>query len=1058
MIRVLIVDDKEENLYYLRTVLEGHGFAVETACNGAEALSKARENPPELVVSDLLMPVMDGYTLLRHWKCDGQLKRVPFIVYTATYTEEDDQRLAVELGADAFLLKPAEPHDFLTRISAVLADGNTVIPDSPLGQAGDEAELLKVYNGTLVRKLDEKSRKLEQANRALRQDISGRNLAEQALRVSIKENTDLCTALDAHAIVARTDAHGKITYVNEKFCAISGYRRAELLGQDHRIINSGHHAKEFIRGLWTTLSAGRVWHGVVKNRAKDGTFYWVDTTIMPFLDEAGKPAQYVAIRTDVTERKQTEEQLRLLETCVERFEDIVIITEAEPIDEPGPRIVFVNDAFVRRTGYTREEALGRSPRFMQGPKTNRAECDRIGVALRQWRPVRAELINYTKDGQECWLELDIVPVADARGWFTHWVAVERDVTERKVGEEALRASDERFRTFMEHSPAAGWIVDGDGRYRYASPGFYRMFGIAGDVADKCINDFYEPHLAGEYLANNRLVLTENRVIEAIEPGLRADGSPGVFLVVKFPIAVPGGDPLLGGMALDITERRNAEARMRRLIESNVQGVMFWNAQGEITQANDAFLQLVGYSRVDLAAGVINWTSMTPLEYADLDRRALEEIALSGVCSPFEKEYLRKDGTRVPVLVGAANFEETPEEGVCFVLDLTERKKIEQQFLRAQRIESIGTLAGGIAHDLNNLLTPIIMSVDLLRLEMSETQRSEIISTIESSARRGADMVSQVLSFARGIEGRRIEIQVRHLLSDIVKIVNETFMKGLRVQTSIPQDLWTLVGDPTQLHQVLLNLCMNARDAMPKGGTMSLSAENMLIDEHYIGTEASARPGPHVVIQVADTGTGIPPEIVEKIFDPFFTTKEVGKGTGLGLSTSLAIVKSHGGFFRVNSERGRGTCFSVYLPAQMAATADAVVRPPELPRGNGELVLVVDDESSGRQITRETLEAFGYQVILAADGVEAVALYAARLEKISVVLTDMMMPVMDGPATIQVLMKINPRIRIIAASGLNSEDRVAKAVSAGVKHFLAKPYSAETLLKTLREVLSPIHNT
>ena len=214
----------------------------------------------------------------------------------------------------------------------------------------------------------------------------------------------------------------------------------------------------------------------------------------------------------------------------------------------------------------------------------------------------------------------------------------------------------------------------------------------------------------------------------------------------------------------------------------------------------------------------------------------------------------------------------------------------------------------------------------------------------------------------------------------------------------------------------------------------------------------------MVIQVADTGTGIPPEIVEKIFDPFFTTKEVGKGTGLGLSTSLAIVKSHGGFFRVNSERGRGTCFSVYLPAQMAATADAVVRPPELPRGNGELVLVVDDESSGRQITRETLEAFGYQVILAADGVEAVALYAARLEKISVVLTDMMMPVMDGPATIQVLMKINPRIRIIAASGLNSEDRVAKAVSAGVKHFLAKPYSAETLLKTLREVLSPIHNT
>ena len=312
--------------------------------------------------------------------------------------------------------------------------------------------------------------------------------------------------------------------------------------------------------------------------------------------------------------------------------------------------------------------------------------------------------------------------------------------------------------------------------------------------------------------------------------------------------------------------------------------------------------------------------MTPPEFAEADEKALREIATTGICMPFEKEYVRKDGKRVPILVGGANFEDNPDEGLAFAVDLTERKKLEQQFLRAQRMESIGTLAGGIAHDLNNVLGPIMMAISVLKMRFPDAASQQLITIIGTSAERGADMVRQVLSFARGVEGRRMEVQVKHLLADMEKIARDTFPSDIQIRSIIPHDLWTIQGDPTQIHQVLLNLCVNARDAMPRGGALTISAENRALDEHYAALEADAAPGPYVYIQVEDTGTGIPPEVIEKIFDPFFTTKEVGKGTGLGLSTSAAIVKSHGGFMRVYSEPGKGTRFKLYLPAQTEASA------------------------------------------------------------------------------------------------------------------------------------------
>ncbi len=331
----------------------------------------------------------------------------------------------------------------------------------------------------------------------------------------------------------------------------------------------------------------------------------------------------------------------------------------------------------------------------------------------------------------------------------------------------------------------------------------------------------------------------------------------------------------------------------------------------------------------------------------------------------------------------------------------------------------------------------------------------MLAMLQSCAQRGADLVRQVLTFARGIDGQRVAVNLSHLTQDIKKIVRETFPKNIEFVLETGRDLWPVVGDPTQLHQVLMNFCVNARDAMPDGGKLTLSVENVVLDEVYAGMNPDCNPGAYVMVKVADTGTGIPPEIRDKIFEPFFTTKELGRGTGLGLSTVAAIVKSHGGFINLYSEPGKGTKFKVYFPteAPKAAMDHLATEKTGLPRGNGELVLVVDDESSVREVTQKTLERFGYRVVVAAHGAEAVSHYVQHRDKIAVVLTDMSMPIMDGPATITALRSINPSVRIIGSSGLADNAMVARVTNNGVRHFVPKPYTAETLLRTIQAVLN-----
>lgn len=387
-------------------------------------------------------------------------------------------------------------------------------------------------------------------------------------------------------------------------------------------------------------------------------------------------------------------------------------------------------------------------------------------------------------------------------------------------------------------------------------------------------------------------------------------------------------------------------------------------------------------------------------------------------------------------------------------DITEKKQLEAQFLRAQRLESIGTLASGIAHDLNNILTPILSIAQLLPLKLPEadTQTQHLFELLEGSARRGTALIKQVLSFSQGLEGEDIVLQIRHLVTEICKIIEETFPKLIELQVDMAADLWAVQGDATQLHQVLMNLCVNARDAMPNGGSLQLSVRNLRLDESYARMNLDAQVGHYIAITVADTGIGIAPELLDRVFDPFFTTKAVGRGTGLGLSTVLSIVKRHQGFLKIYSEVGQGTQVRVFLPAVAVTEEDRFPEAP-LKRGEGELILVVDDESTIRDVTRQSLEAYNYQVITAEDGIDAIACYAQNQGEIQVVLMDMMMPTMDGVTAIRTLHKMNHEVKIIAISGLMASNKVTAALEMGIKAFLNKPYTAKELLTTLDNVLN-----
>lgn len=774
-----------------------------------------------------------------------------------------------------------------------------------------------------------------------------------------------------------------------------------------------------------------------------------------------------AVKNALNEKRVRDENKRTQQTFqrLQRDYELILNSAGEGIfgiDLDG-KISFANPKACALLGWKLGEMLGKPlPEAIR--KKSAKDTDTILESMDAGATQRlTNDLFYRKDGSSLRVDYVCAPIKDERGFTTGTIITFKDVTEQFAANLRLKHQEEQYRLLFDIAPNAMWVFDTKSlqilavnqaaiaQYGYSRDEFLQLNltdlrssedGPDLDDGSTPLSPQQTPHFNGQFRHHKK------------------DGSTIHVEIFSSPIVWEG---IASHMvtAIDVTARKKAEQRMQDqadIIDRAHDAIIIRNFDDRrIVLWNKGAERMYGWR----AEEIIGRTEDSMFA----DERDIE-VAMRALIAAGEHaaeiKQLTKDGREIITEHRATLVRDrtgAPRSILIICTEITEQKKLETQLLRAQRLESIGTLASGVAHDLNNILTPIMMSVQSLYDDLEEEERHMAVALIEESARRGAGVVKQVLTFARGVEGQRVVVNPSHLLDEMSDIARKTFPKSIEVVCRYPKDLWSIEGDPTQLHQVLLNLSVNARDAMPDGGSILLTAENFNVDEHYASMTPEAKVGAYVVLSVKDTGHGMSRATIEKIFDPFFTTKELGKGTGLGLSTAVGLVKSHGGFISVYSEPGKGTTFKIFLPAKTDIGAHlATYAPGELLKGNNEMILVVDDEQPILQVTRVVLEQHKYKVVTATDGPEALAMFAQQMNSIDVVLTDIQLPHMDGVNLIRAIKKMKPDAVVIASTGQGEHDRDSQLQALGVTHLLSKPYDTRKLLGTLRDALASASTT
>ncbi len=884
-------------------------------------------------------------------------------------------------------------------------------------------------------------------------DVTERRKAEEALQNSEQQYRDLFENNPQPMwVYDRTTL--SFVEVNEAAIRHYGYTREEFLSMTLKDIRPVEDIPLLLHDVASSKESFQKsdnW----RHKKKDGTIIIVEITSHS-IEWQNRPARIVIVR-DITEKIRAEQALKESEekyrSLFSRMMDGVYRRSHEG------KFIEINDAMVKMFGYSNKEELLEvdinKDLYFEPSDGDSLFLDTGKEKTEIFRMRR-------KDGSEIWVEDHGQYIHDENGNVIFHEGILRDVTKRKRLEETLRSSEESYRAIFDNSVLGLYRTTPDGEIIIANPALCKMLGYSSleelqqhNLEEEGFNPDYERTVFKDEIKKTGAII-------ALESSWKKKDGTDVFVSESAKTVKDSSGNVLyyEGTVEDITQRILSEQQVRLLssaLESAANSIVITNMSGDLIWANQSFSKLTGYQISEVIGK--NLRVLKSGKHDETFYKILWETILSGTSWHGELINKRQDGTLyheemtiTPVVSKTGEI----ENFIAIKQDITEKKLIETQLLRSQRMESIGTLASGIAHDLNNVLAPILLSLEILKKRINDNMLQKMIETMEISTIRGKDIIKQVLTFARGGEGDFVVIQPKHLIREMGNIMYETFPKSITVSIDISKDLWTISGDATQLHQLLLNLCVNARDAMPNGGKLTISAENMQLDEQYARMHVDARSGHYISITVSDTGIGIASEIIDKIFEPFYTTKEVGKGTGLGLSTAHSIVKNHKGFINVYSEIGKGSSFKIYLPASkdVDERTSSTVK-SDLPMGNNETILVVDDEASILEITQQTLLMSGYRVINAVDGIEAIAKFAEHRDKINTVISDVMMPNLDGIATARTLKKMNPQLNIILTSGLKVNESSTMKIDFDIQAFLSKPYTAETLLRTLHRVINGI---
>jgi two-component system, cell cycle sensor histidine kinase and response regulator CckA len=855
--------------------------------------------------------------------------------------------------------------------------------------------------------------------------------------------------------LAVNELDGRFVAANPALCRMLGLTEQELRSRDVASITHPDHRAE-TASLARQLIADELPSFTYEKRylASDGREVWARVTAALIRDADGNPRYTTATLEDLTATRQSSRSLGLTQSLLRVAGDLASVG-GWAIELPDREILWSDEIYrildapagltTLDAGFAlySEDDLPRLRDAIDACADHGTSFDlELALTTFSGRPIVARLVGEAELGPD--------------GAIRRVVGAFQDISELVRARARAEDVETRLTDALESMTDAVLLLDDQWRFVYLNPRAEELLrrdahGLLGRVVWEEFPEATETELFTAYrraVASGAPQTVEGEYYAPLETWFQVKAYPSAQgLAVYFRDV---SDEHVRREELLAREAKLAE--QAALLDETQDAILVRDLSGIVTYWNAGAQRLYGWSRPEAVGRRFG-------ELVDEDREvvadATRQVLTRGTWSG-ELTHVGRDGgerlvaTRWTLL---RDLEGRPRSILVTDTDVTDRRRIEDQLLRAQRMESIGTLAGGIAHDLNNVLAPILMSIELLASDEADPRKLELLRTVEAATHRGADMVRQVLSFARGVSGEEVELDVAHLLDDVLRIVTETFPRHIRVAVEVPDDLPAVRGDATQLHQVLMNLLVNARDAVRDGGTIRCRVTSVQLDEQYTAVTPDVVPGPYVTIEVADDGHGMAPAVVDRIFEPFFTTKAQGEGTGLGLSTSMAIVQGHGGHIRAYSEPGRGTTLRVHLPVS-ASTAAAVLTetgPSQRP-GAGERVMVVDDESAVLEITRQTLEASGYEVAVARDGAEAVAIFAADPERVDLVLTDVMMPVMDGPATIRALRSIRPEVRIIAASGLDANGDVGRSAAADVQRFLPKPYTADTLLEAVGAVL------